>query len=1023
MTLSLSSPAGYTVPASARVRVLVIVLAWLALLPAAAFAQASITGVVRDSSGAVLPGVTVEVASPALIEKVRVVVTDDTGQYRVENLRPGTYSVTATLPGFSTFKREGIELAGSFTASVNADMRVGSLEETITVSGQSPVVDVQSTNRQQVLSQDIINAIPSGRNAASLAGFLPGVSVGVVDPGGLSGEGSGTSGTVIAHGNSEVRTLVNGVSVASGSGSGNTGASNIGAYQEMSVDISGISAEQKEGGVRMNLIPREGGNSFAGNLYFGYANKSMQGTNLSQELKDRGLLTSSSLKRFQDINPSYGGPIKRDKVWFFATVRSNRVANYAPMFYNKNAGDPTKWIYEPDTSREAAFNDSIFKGGVARVTWQATQKHKLAVAWDYQNQCNCPRSLTAAAAPESNVRNHAILQPKTMLFGDWTSPLTNRLLLEVRLMKSQEHAYRPVNNLYFTNDPGGVKLNGVVEQSTGLTYRGAVGDQRNTWLPTQVYRANASYITGAHSFKVGFNLGFNELHQSIFSTDSAMSFQFNNGVPNRLTLDSTPWRRDATSDDHGAFVQDKWTLNRLTVNAGLRYDHFAVHFPAATMGPGEFLPNRNLSFSKAEGVSWNDLQPRSGIAYDLFGTGKTALKASLNKYLPFYGLQLAVGTEAGTFSTNMAPVAKLVTSTNRSWNDANRNYVPDCELTNPVANGECGAMSPSNFGSANPGVAYDPDIINGWGKREYNWQFSAGVQHELLPRVSLDVGYYGTWYGNPWVTDNRALSAADFDTFSITAPSDPRLPGGGGYPVSGLYNVKPEKFSTPVDNYITFAKNYGKMTRRWDGVDITINARPRPGLMFQGGTSSGRTTLDVCDIVDDLPETLLGAKNVGDVAASNVPNSAVFLPQSNCRSRTKLLTDVKLLGTYMVPRVDVQVAATVQSVPGPQIVANYVATNAVVTPSLGRPLSGSAANMTVNIVEPGTMYGERSNQLQLRIAKILRFGGTRATASVDVYNVLNASPVTSLNPAFTTWQRPQSIPNARWAKFVLQYDF
>jgi carboxypeptidase family protein len=1002
---------------SRSARVALIVLGWLAIVPAAAYAQASITGVVRDTSGAVLPGVTVEAASPALIEKVRSVVTDNSGQYRIENLRPGTYSVTVTLPGFRTFKREGIELTGTFTASVNAELRVGTVEETITVTGETPVVDVQSTNRQQVLNKEIIDAIPSGRNAASLAGFLPGVSIANQDPGGLSGEGSGTSGAVTAHGNSEVRTLVNGVSVASGSGSGNTGASNIAAYQEMDVDISGISAEQKEGGVRMNLIPREGGNSFAGVMYVGYANPSMQGSNLSQALQDRGLRTSNGLKKYQDLNPSFGGPIKRDRVWFYATARSNRIATFAPIFYNKNAGNPNAWTYEPDTSREAASNESNFKGGNARITWQATPKHKLAVAYDYQNICNCPRNLTASITPEANVRNHAILQPKDMWFGDWTAPLTNRLLLEARVMKSREHAYRPVNNLYFTNDPGGVKLNGVVEQSTGLTYRGAVGDNRNTWLPTQVYRANMSYITGAHALKIGFNLGFNGLHQQIFSTDSAMSFQFNNGVPNRLTLDSTPWRRDATSSDHGAFVQDKWTTKRLTVTAGLRYDYFAVHFPAATMGPGEFLPNRNLSFPKAEGVRWNDLQPRSGVAYDLFGDGKTALKASMNKYLPFYGLQLAVGTDAGTFSTNMAPVARLVTSTNRSWSDANRNFVPDCDLIDPVANGECGAMSPSNFGSAQPGVAYDPDIIRGWGKREYNWQFSAGVQHELLPRVSLDVGYYGTWYNNLFVTDNRAWTAADFDTFSLTAPSDPRLPGGGGYTVPGLYNIKPEKFSVPADNYITFAKNYGKQIRRWDGVDITVNARPRPGLMFQGGTSSGRTTTDVCDIVDDLPEMLLGAKNVGDL------NPNVWLSASDCRQRSRILTDLKLLGTYIVPRIDVQVAATVQSVPGPQIVANYVAANAVVQPSLGRPLSGNAANMTANIVDAGTMYGERSNQMQLRVAKLLRLGRTHATASLDVYNVFNANPVLTLNSAFATWQRPLSIPNARWAKFVLQFEF
>ncbi len=318
-------------------------------------------------------------------------------------------------------------------------------------------------------------------------------------------------------------------------------------------------------------------------------------------------------------------------------------------------------------------------------------------------------------------------------------------------------------------------MNGVVEQSTNLIYRGAVGDNRDTWMYSSWYRTNLSYITGSHALKVGFSLNFNSQDQSIFSTDSPMSFQFNNGVPNRLTLEATPWRRLANSDDHGAFVQDRWTVNRLTVTAGLRYDYFHVAFPATTVGPGEFVPNRNLSLPAADGVRWHDLQPRSGVAYDLFGNGKTALKASLNKYLPFYGLQLAVGTEAGTFSTNMAPVARLVPSTNRAWNDLNRNFVPDCDLIDPVANGECGPMAPSNFGSARSGVTYDPEIIGGWGKREYNWQFSAGVQHELLPRVSLDVSYFRTWFGS---TSNFPDLTVSPTGESAVRPSASRSAGG-----------------------------------------------------------------------------------------------------------------------------------------------------------------------------------------------------------------------------------------------------
>ena len=993
-----------------------MLLAWLALVPSAAYAQASITGVVRDTSGAVLPGVTVEAASPALIEKVRSVVTDGTGQYRIESLRPGTYTVTFTLSGFATSRREGIELTGTFVASVSAEMRVGALEETITVTGETPVVDVQSTTRQQVLNQELIDALPSGRNAASMAGLLPAVTIANQDVGGLAGESGSAAGGVTVHGNAEVRTLVSGLSVHSAQGSGSTGVGNIAAFQEMAVDISGVSAEQKEGGVRMNLVPKEGGNTYSGAFYVGYANKSMQGENFSQELRDRGLSTPNTLKRYVDMNPSFGGPIRRDSIWFHATIRYNRATNYAPIFYNRNAGNADIWTYEPDMSREPAANDGTFKGGNARITWQATPKHKIAVAYDYQNNCQCPRSLTAELSPESNVRNHAFLSPKDYTFVDWTAPLTNRLLLEAGFVKHREHAYRAYQNLYFRNDPGNRRLNAVTEQSTNLTYRAANGDSTDTWNYTDLFRLTGSYITGAHALKVGVNLGFPRQTQWIYNIDSPMSFRFNNGVPNQLTLLATPYLREANSFDHGAFVQDRWTVGRLTVTGGLRYDYFQVSFPAASIGPGEFVPTRSLSLPKADGVRWHDLEPRAGAAYDLFGNGKTALKVSLNKYLAYYALPNS-GSEEGTFTVNMAPVARLVTRTDRSWNDANRDFVPDCDLLDPLAHGECGAMSNRDFGSTRPGVAYDPDTLEGWNKRDFNWQFFAGVQHEVRPGMSLDVGYYRTWFGNFVVTDNRALTPADFDRFTVAAPRDPRLPEGGGYESAGLFNVKPEKFSVPADNFITYAKNYGDQTRRWDGFDVSITARPSPGLMMQAGMSTGRTTTDICDVIDDLPEMLLGARNVGDA------NANVWLPASNCRQQSNFLTNVKFLGVYTIPRIDVQVSTTVQSYPGPQIVANYVATNAVIAPRLGRNLSGGASNMTINIVEPGTMYGERSNQVGLRLAKILNVSRTRTTASLDVYNLFNADAVLTQSNAFASWQRPQSILNPRWAKVVLQIDF
>jgi len=984
-------------------RFALMALAWLAI-PAAAYAQASISGVVRDTSGAVLPGVTVEAASPSLIERVRSGVTDGTGRYRIEELRPGAYIVTFTLAGFATIRREGIELTGTFVATVNAELRVGTLEETITVTGETPIVDVQSTTHQHVLDREMIDALPSGRVPTHMAALLPGVTTATPDVGGITGDGS-ARGAVTVHGVSDPRMLISGMSNHALAGStGATGAYNMAAYAEIAVDTGGISAESKEGGLRMNLIPRDGGNTFRGYFYSAFANDSMQWDNFTQDLKDRGLGTPDSLKQIRDVNPAFGGPIKRDTVWFHAAARHNRAFSYVPMFFNKNVGDPNAWTYEADTSRPAG-NENTIRNFNARITWQVTRRNKLAATFDPSRICDCPRSLTATRSPEANLGSYQVNSPARQTLAEWTAPLTNRLLLEAVILKTNRLFGRPARNIYFPATTT-VKLNPVTEQSSGLSYRGT-GATQNTRDDVLFWRAAASYITGAHALKAGFNWGSGKQDRQLYSIDAPMEFRFNNGVPNQLTLRALPVRVVFNLDaDHGIFVQDRWTVRRLTLTLGLRYDYFHVSFPETPVGPAEFAPNRNFVLPATDGARRHELSPRSGLAYDVFGDGKTALKVSLNKY------QVSQLGQGALFTDGMAPAALLVTSTTRSWNDATfaagdarrGNFAPDCDLLNPAANGECGAMDNPRFGSTQPGVTYDPATLRGWGKGMYNWQFSAGVQREILPRVSIDVSYFRTSFGNFLATDNRALAPSDFDQFSITAPVDPRLPGGGGYVVSGLYNVTLDKFSVPPDNYLTYADNYGKQTSRWNGVDVNVTARPRPGVLLEGGTSTGRAATDNCEILAKLPEIS--------------PLGGPF-----CHVTEAFSTQVKFLGTYTVPRIDVQASATFKSIPGPQILANYNAPNAVVRPSLGRNLAGGASNATVNLVAPGTMYGERLNQVDLRFGKILRFGRVRATASLDLYNAFNSSAVVTQSAAFATWQRPQSILNARFAKIAMQLDF
>ncbi len=990
-----------------------LMFAALVIVPSVAWAQGSITGVARDASGGVLPGVTVEVASPALIEQVRVGVTDGTGQYRIESLRPGTYSVTFTLVGFATVVREGIELTGSFIATVNGDLRVGGVEETITVTGESPTVDVQSTTRQIVLDQELLSMLPSGQSVATVAMLLPSVTTSSAgaDLSGTDGEARfGPDGANSVRGVNEPRMVLGGMSLHSAQGSGESGGGNFMAFQEVVVDTGGVSVDQAEGGIRMELIPKEGGNTFSGSIYGAFAHDNLASDNFTPDLAAQGLRRPNSINHFGDVNYAFGGPVAQNKVWFHVAGRYNKASDFGPIFINTASGDPNKWLPELDPN-QPALDEGIWKGFNGRVTVQAARNHKLAFSYDYQQQCQCPRP-TATRTLEAAEGSRAQVKPKDYVFGDWTAPLTNRLLLEAHTMHHREHAFRPRKNGEFVNDPGGVPMIGVQEQTGRLSYRGTRGSSNDSWNRTFNTRFVASYITGAHSLRVGVAHDRSKQDQEQFIMDSPLSYRFRNGVPNRLTMDAAPFFNLSRSSDTALFVQDRWTVNRLTVNAGLRYDFFHSYFPDVTLGPSEFVPNRNITLPGDDGVRWHDLSPRGGVAYDVFGNGRTAVRASINKYLGFHGLS----NRGGPFTTAMTPSSRLIRSTNRSWNDANGDFVADCDLLNPAANGECGRMSNPDFGTPRAGVSYDPDTLSGLNKRDYNWQFAAGVQQEIVPRVSVDVNFFRTWFGNFIVTDNRTLSAADFDTYSITVPTDPRLPGGGGNVISGLLNVKPEKFGLRADNFITFADNFGGMSQTISGVDISLSAQPGPGILLRGGTATQRFSWDDCAVRAQVPEALAG---IADEPPVDV--DALSLPF--CDVSGSFRTQFKMFGAYTIPGIDVMFSAMVQSLAGPEILAEFVATNAVIAPSLGRNLSGRARNQEVHIVEPGTLYGPRVNQLDFRVAKILRFGGSRATLSFDVFNVFNGNTPQGLNDSFGRWQAPTNIMKARLAKIVAQFDF
>jgi hypothetical protein len=765
----------------------------------------------------------------------------------------------------------------------------------------------------------------------------------------------------------------------------------------------------------------------------------MIGSNYSDELRARGLTTPGETRKVWDFNIGVGGPIVRDRIWYFATLRDEGSERTVPgMFANANAGDPTKWTYVADTSRPAVLAAS-YRIATARLTTQATPKHKFALFWDEQQPCEggaapgfegsaCRISgdnevIAGSTAPPTPSAS-ATSAPETAAYRDyglrvrqakWTAPVTNRLLFEAGLgVYRSRYGGKQMPGLSTENlirvveaCAGGCADNG---NTPGLTYRSGNWSSNVNW--NNQWNAAASFVTGSHSMKIGYQGGLLIDERKNFSNTEFLQYRVNNAVPDQMTLSISryPIRQRVRFDS--LYAQEQWTHGRITLQGALRYDHAWSYFPEQEVGPVRFF-TQPVVYPHTTGVEgYHDLWPRGGVAIDVFGTGKTSVKVNFGRYLE-------AAQNGGLFSA-LNPTGRLSTTTTRAWTDADRDYIADCDLLNPLtqdlrgAGGDfCGVNSNTNFGTQVFESTLDPALLSGWGVRSGDWQWGASVQQEVLPRVAVEVGYQRRWLVNFLATDNRARGPEDHDQFGINIPVDPRLPNGGGGVLDGLYNVTAIAAARLNDNFQTLSDRFGDRSQVANSINMNVTARPRGGLVLQGGFNTGKTNSDSCEIRAAIPEQVV----LGGASPTN----------PWCDTSTGFVTRVTALGAYTIPKIEVQVAGTMRSDQGGDLAANWTAPNAA-TVGLNRPFAGvGGQTITVNLIEPGTLYGDRVNQFDLRFAKILRFGRTRTNVGFDIYNVTNSAAVLTYNQTFVltndAWLRPNSVLQARFVKFSAQIDF
>lgn len=756
---------------------------------AAAQSSSSIVGVVRDASGAAVPGVTVEVASPALIERQKVVVTEGDGTYRVVDLRPGKYTVTFTLPGFQTVRRENVELNTAFTATVDATLTVGGVEEQVTVTGGAPLIDTRSGTSERPLTRELLEGIPVGRIPNVAVMLVPGATTARPDVGGSE---TGQTSNASIHG-SQGRDLVwntDGLNMTSNTANGGLSGQypNQGAYEEVVVQTRALPAEVGAGGVSVNLVSKDGSNTFRGDLFTTYTGDSLQSSNVTSEQRDRGLVAPSSTKTFYDLNVGAGGRIVKDALWFYGSARRFRIDRYEANTFN------------PDKTQ--SLDENLIWNATGKLTWQVNSANRLSGFVDYGNKLReHRRELTSIyqfispeasyrsplGGPVANVKLYSTIRPTLLLetgFSwyyvpwslDYQPGLAADALPRIDLAQST--------------------LSGAAAPSMTL----AVQERRTT---SAILSYLPSWRGGAHQIKVGV-----QAEQSPYEQDydtlghGDLIARYRNGVPDSVLVYNTPVNTNLNQLELAAFVQDSWTIaQRLTINAGVRFERLTAGVNEQSAPAGQFVPERHFD-AQPNVIEWNNAVPRLSVAYDLTGSSKTVVKGSISQFTQRQGASLV---------NQFNPMRQ--NSEVRTWKDANGDLIPQFLEIGPGQ----GAL---DRGAT---VRVSPDLV-----RPTQWEATASVEQQVSGNLSFSVSYFHRRYHNLTAVVNTAVSADDYSPLVITNPLD-------GEPFT-VYNQSAASIGH-VDNVLL---NSDLLTQEYDGVDVTVNRRFDENLTLFGGVTVGR---------------------------------------------------------------------------------------------------------------------------------------------------------------------------------------